>query len=390
MKSPEDIHAALRTRWESQWRTWLGGAGDWPQRFSLSAPSEATARDNWEQFLNWISMWRRFNAGQVVESTRRWPSLGMHTVPTHVSFGSPYAIAAFLGGAESSCWESAAPRFEERLEAWPNCEAALRRIAPWLGSATVDDYRRLISVVDWLTANPHSGLWLRQLPVPGLHTKWVETNISALRPLLASRLGRDSSGSFEALAGLSFDTPRRRVRILDHELRAALGGLEDITVSIEALAEWALPVRAVVVVENLQTALAFGDLPGTVLLFGSGFSVSELARLGWLSRVPVLYWGDIDNAGYAILHSLRQAHPHTVSVLMDEETLLTHRALWSHDESRPGAALTLLTPDESTVYARLGAGVYGPAVRLEQERVDWSWAMERIALAIDSAPLQAR
>lgn len=378
MKWPEEIRTALRSRWEGQWRSWLGGGGEWPQRLALGAPSEANARAQWDEFRDWIAAWRKFGEGQVTFAARRWPALGAQDVPTHVSFDSPAAIAAVLGARETSLWASADGRFQERLESWPECEEALRRIAPWMGSASPEDYARFVSVVDWLTKNPESGLWLRQLPVPGLDTKWVEVNTGALRQVLPYRLGRDGSAPLAELTGLAVDLPRRRVRVLDPVLRSALGGLEDITLGLDALARLELPVQAVLVVENLQTALAFGDLPGTVVIVGGGFAVAELRLIPWLARVPILYWGDIDNAGFAILHTLRKGHPHTKSVLMDEETLLRHRALWSHDESRPGANLVSLHEEEKRVYENLGAGVYGPAVRLEQERVDWRWANERL------------
>lgn len=383
MKWPEEIRTALRARWEGQWRSWLGGGGEWPQRFALGTPTESNALAQWEAFRDWIAAWREFCGGQVIFASRRWPALGAQDVPTHVSFDGPASISTVLGARETSLWSVAAARFLERRAAWPESEQALRRIAHWMGSVGREDYERFVSVVDWLTANPNSGLWLRQLPVPGLCTKWVEANIGALRQVLACRLGRDVNGPFETLAGLAVDTPKRRIRILDPVVREALGSLDDITVSLDTLARLELPVRAVLVVENLQTALAFSDLPGTVLFVGGGFAVADLRRIPWLSRVPILYWGDIDNAGFAILHTLRQAHPHSTSVLMDEETLLRHRAMWSHDDSHPGATLTSLREEERTVYGKLGAGVYGPAVRLEQERVEWQWAMERVHAALE-------
>ena len=384
MKWPEDIRAALRPRWNGLWRTWLGGGGEWPQRFALGAPNEASARAQWDEFRDWIAAWRKFEEGHVLFAPRRWPALGAQEVPTHVSFDSPTAVAAVLGARETSLWDSAEARFQERLEAWPDCEAEVRRIADWMGSASQDDYARFVSVVDWLTQNPASGLWLRQLPVPGLDTKWVEVNIGPLRQMLARRLGRDAGGPFAALAGLAIDMPRRRVRMLDPVLRSALGGLEDITLGLDALARLELPVRVALVVENQQTALAFKDMPGAMLFVGGGFAAAELREVAWLQRVPLLYWGDIDNAGFAILHALRTHFPNARSVLMDEATLLRHRSLWVRDESRPGGVLDRLTHDEQVTYGKLGSGVWGPAVRLEQERIDWRWAERRVSEALCS------
>lgn len=378
MKWPDDIQPALRTRWDAQWRNWLGDGGEWPLRFALGAPTESTARAHWEHFGDWVCAWRAFPEGQVIFERRQWPALGTHEVPTHISFDGPEALASALGREESTLWNRASQRYQNLLAAWPECADALRRIAPWIGSAHEDDFSRFVSVVDWLNANPDSGLWLRQLPIPGVHSKWAEANMGPLKQILACRLGRDSSTPFLALAGLSSDPPRRRIRILDPQLRAELGGLGDITLSTDALARLSLPVQSALIVENLQTALAFPDLPGAILLFGAGFSVSELGTIPWLSEIPILYWGDIDNAGFSILNALRHVHPHATSILMDEETLLRHRALWSHDESLPGARLDLLRDEEKTVYTSLGAGTHGPSVRLEQERVDWEWAFHRL------------
>lgn len=37
-----------------------------------------------------------------------------------------------------------------------------------------------------------------------------------------------------------------------------------------------------------------------------------------------------------------------------------------------------LTPDEATLYSDLVSDVLGEAVRLEQERIDWTWAVDRL------------
>ena len=41
--------------------------------------------------------------------------------------------------------------------------------------------------------------------------------------------------------------------------------------------------------------------------------------------------------------------------------------------------LSLLTPDEQALYAALGAGVFGPAVRLEQERISFGAIAKALA-----------
>jgi hypothetical protein len=103
--------------------------------------------------------------------------------------------------------------------------------------------------------------------------------------------------------------------------------------------------------------------------------------LRWLNELDAIYWGDIDTHGFAILSRLRGMFPGVRSMLMDRVTLLAHREQWVREPSPVTAAGGALTPDEASLYADLVAGAYGPAVRLEQERVGFG-SVERAIRAI--------
>jgi hypothetical protein len=131
----------------------------------------------------------------------------------------------------------------------------------------------------------------------------------------------------------------------------------------------------VFIVENLQTGLAMSDMPGAVVFMRLGYNVDVLARLPWLARARCMYWGDLDTHGFAILHRARSYIPELQSVLMDEETLLRHKALWVDEAAQHSAAeLTLLTKEEQQLYRDLKQQRWGQNVRLEQERIDWTTA----------------
>jgi hypothetical protein len=66
---------------------------------------------------------------------------------------------------------------------------------------------------------------------------------------------------------------------------------------------------------------------------------------------------------------------------MDRETLLTHRDRWVSEDRPAKSLLTRLTADEYRLYSELVEGGLGDGVRLEQERVDWSWVEQRLRLA---------
>nr|MDA8361795.1 DUF2220 family protein [Gammaproteobacteria bacterium] len=67
--------------------------------------------------------------------------------------------------------------------------------------------------------------------------------------------------------------------------------------------------------------------------------------------------------------------PDLRSVLMDEDTLLRHKALWVDEkEQNPAMELALLTKKEQSLYRDLKEQRWGQNVRLEQERIDWDTA----------------
>ena len=89
-----------------------------------------------------------------------------------------------------------------------------------------------------------------------------------------------------------------------------------------------LEPRGAVIVENEISYLSVDVPEDGVVIWGKGFEVDRVGRLPWLAGVDVLYWGDIDTHGFAILDRLRAWLPQTRSVLMDRETLLAHRDRW--------------------------------------------------------------
>jgi hypothetical protein len=86
----------------------------------------------------------------------------------------------------------------------------------------------------------------------------------------------------------------------------------------------------------------------------------------------VVYWGDIDTHGFAILNRLRHHLPHARSMLHGP----------SHPAGTPGPLdhravpnrlnLDRLDQAESALYADLISDSYAPSVRLEQERISFS------------------
>jgi hypothetical protein len=135
----------------------------------------------------------------------------------------------------------------------------------------------------------------------------------------------------------------------------------------------------VFIVENEITYLAFPPTDDAIVLFGEGYAAGRLEPLRWLAERNLVYWGDIDTHGFAILNRLRRTFGHARAMLMDRATLLAHESQWVNEPTPTAEHLESLTPDEAALYTDLVQDALGPAVRLEQERVSYAAVEQAVA-----------
>jgi hypothetical protein len=378
LKRPADIRLLLQRRFANQHRDWLTGAttdGNWPLEITLGIPTESQALQQPDAVRAWVSEWRSWRgAGDLAWTERQWRSLGAQRLPSLLRLDGPDQIAVWAG--EQDRWALAQQRCSALSDRWPMLRPYLGKLFDVLAGYAHEDYERLVTTLAWLHANPRSGFYLRQLPIAGLDSKWIEPRRGILAELVAALQDRPGgTQGFYELCGLKRPPRQVRIRILDPALRAAAAGLGDITAPASDLAQLRIAPRKVLIVENLQTGLALQELPDTVAIMGLGYGVDILAALPWLDGTQCLYWGDIDTHGFAILSIARSTVPQVRSLLMDEETLLRHRDLWSQEPSQHGATeLGQLTQAEAQLYGKLKGGHFAQAARLEQERIEWAFA----------------
>ncbi len=383
MKTPEEAREQLTKRFASKHRDWLLALDDresWPLEISLGVPSEAEAARGIDAVGAWAQSWRDCGKpGRIVWTERRWRNLGRQTVPEKLVLESVEQVAGWVG--QSGRWQRAEERYRQLVVRWPSVGQALSKHFDVLADYSSEDFERLAVMFAWFETNPASGLYLRQLPIPGLDTKWLETRTRLLADLLcALRGGEAAEQGFYDLCGLRPMPVLLRLRILDAELRRRFDGLSDISAPASDLAQVGLMPSRVFIVENLQTGLAFPEVSEAVLIMRLGYGVDALAALPWLAGAQLYYWGDCDTHGYAILNRARAYFPEARSLLMDERTLKDHKLLWVEEpEQHPAHDLPLLTSDERGVYRALRENAWGPKVRLEQERVSWEYALQTIA-----------
>lgn len=366
LRFPEDVRALLAQKFRSHRRAWLAGEGEWPIVISLGCPPESEAGIAADAVRDWVAAWRTWRGtGEPVWRERRWRTLGAQLVPEKVSVATACDVAAWIG--EEDRWNRAASRYARFAARWPALAPRLPRYFDALADYSEADIARLEALLAWLGANPRSNVYPRQIPVAGMDTKWLEPRM----PLIADLIGAEGATHYER-CGLKEPPRLARIRLLDPALRSAAGGLGDITAPLEEIAGLPIRVSKAYIVENVQTGLCFGDIPGSAVFMGLGYGIGMLAQVPWLAEAECIYWGDIDTHGFAILSQARQCLPGLRSILMDECTLLRHRDLWTEEKEQAGAAeLPMLTEAEQSVYRGLKQHHWGVRVRLEQERIAW-------------------
>lgn len=239
-----------------------------------------------------------------------------------------------------------------------------------------DDWPALCAAYRWLDTARESGKYLREISAPRVDTKFVERH----RAVLAGLLGVPGSAS-AFLTGLGLQTKPEFLRMrIDPEL-GVLAPLTEVTAPVDQMRRLDVAVQTAVIAENEVTFLSLPVPPCGVVLWGKGFEVDRAGSLPWLSDADVHYWGDLDTHGFAILNQLRAWLPQSRSFLMDRETLLGHRDRWVSENSPTRARLDRLTAEESSLYQDLVSDRFGDRVRLEQERIDWTWAEQHFPYA---------
>jgi hypothetical protein len=362
--TPADLRAQVERFWSNG--RLLTDDSLFPLELKLRKPDSRALSDRFEGVRQWIRDLESEPALRIEWAEVDHRVLGRNRVPARATVASREDALALIGRSEDATrYRALAARTRERvpeLESW-----ALRKPLGLLENA--EDWDRVLDVVAWFREHPKCGLYLRQLDIPGVDTKFIEARKQLLIELLTLVLGPEDCAAgpryFERRFGLATKPLQVRFRILDPRL--AIRGLTDLTIPVKDLAALALPAERVYITENEVNGLAFPDVSGSIVIFGLGYGVEILSAVDWLRRRELYYWGDIDTYGFHMLDLLRASFPHARSFLMDRETLMEHRALWVQEENPYKGGLPRLTPEERAVCESLRA------VRLEQERIRFSW-----------------
>jgi hypothetical protein len=295
--------------------------------------------------------------------------IGRNDLPSRAVIDSYDQVVALLGVSDE------VRAYKEVLSAVATEPAVLAWVAasPLRALEVADLWPTLLAAYRWLHDARNSGRYVREITAPGVDTKFVERH----RPLLAQLLDIPSAPS-GFLTALGLRAKPEMLRLRPSPEVGLTAGLSDLTVRMDELAKLDLAVMHAMVVENEITFLSVPIPRNGAVVWGKGFEVDRAGAMPWLADAEVVYWGDLDTHGFAILNRLRAWLPQTRSLLMDRETLLAHRDRWVVEASPAASRLDRLSNDEQALYQDLVTDRLGERIRLEQERIAWNWVTERL------------
>ncbi|MEY4506571.1 MAG: hypothetical protein RL297_1149 [Pseudomonadota bacterium] len=387
--SPKELKAQLARLWErgELLRDAVTGHERFPLRLSIKSPNATDITDRFKDVRAWVaelsSEWAPPNAVRVEWQTLNHRVQGTQSLPACVWVQTLEAALIWLGKRKD--WE----RFAAQVAATQQMQPVLM---PWLEKhprqalALHAEWPRLLAVVAWLVAHPRPGIYLRQMDVPGVHSKFIEAHRGVLTELLdlalptqAVNTHKTGVSQFTARYGFLQKPARIRLRVLDPAM-ALVPGMEypDVTLDADSFSRLSIGAPRVFITENETNFLAFPPVRHALVIFGAGYGWDALARSHWLKHCPIHYWGDIDTHGFGILDQLRGHFDHVVSFLMDRATLDAHAVFWGSEDKPLCVDLHLLRPEERALYDDLRDNRIRTGLRLEQEHIGFQWLTDHL------------
>lgn len=387
LRTPEDIGVLLAKKRGGHRREWLAqqlAHESADVQLPLNVSRKAAAADivgfNRVQ-MHWRTLVQETDGLRLRLRDVDWRELGIGQVPSHVIVLTHAALFALMPDGREA-WREQQRALTRLADLTRSGREALARALLEEGRAVFDvgdeDFERLVAVVLWLSGHCPADCYIRQIPVEGVDTKWLEANRSLTARLLSGVTAR-SIGASELLSLWRLRVPPTLIRLRHaHTLVPGLPPDELVALPVSVLQRACF--ERVCVVENLQTGLCL-QVPSEVpIVCGMGTAVKALGQVQGMRSARIFYAGDLDQHGLHILAQLRGMCRCVSSVLMDVQTLTRYASLAVTDPTaRLEPPAEGLTHDELALYERLDA----QRLRLEQERLPLALVNRAFALALN-------
>ena len=213
---PAEVRARLERRWRSGvLLTAFAESQDWrPLSVPLRGPAPAEVGGRLAEVQEWAAEWARAERGPLRVEYKK---VGGRQVGANLIPGR-----AWIDGYDQA-WQLLGVNAEiRRFRSLTTATAgSCPRLVPWLARRPMellklaDRWEKLLATVRWIDERQSPGIYLRQVDVPGVDTKFIEQHRGVLAELLDLQLTPDridpDAGDFAARSMLM-----DRATLLDH------------------------------------------------------------------------------------------------------------------------------------------------------------------------------
>lgn len=372
---PSQIQQKLKAKY---WQTianiklLLAGQLALPVKINLKPPSGRMALNNMQHFQAYISAWQRQEYQDIVVwQEKSYRDIGQYHLPSAVAFSSVEQLIAFMDDDvqnQYQQWQTKASIISSSTSSQA-MSIALSNSYEQIDKLSIEDCQTLARLLPQLKQGMAKQGYLRALPLIGVDTKFIESNL-----VVIERLASAWHSSFQADQSLlnwlnCKQSPKGWLTILplDNITRAKMANLAILQLPSAELAEYELPADNILVVENLQAGLSIPELTNTIAVIGCGRNITWL-NAQWLKAKNIAYWGDIDSWGLTILSDARGQNQAITALMMDLATLNKHEYLLTTEPTSNIKMPEWLTKAEQDLFQLLAVKQDRPN-RLEQERL---------------------
>ena len=385
MKTPEEVSRKLKASLMRNWKQFLSDSVA-REPFELRVPigfDRKSAADDFIAFERHRRAWELetsalWGKGLELEAKRvRWSGVGGEMeILDSVVFKDRRGLLSFLKDFDLlRRWVRSVRRLRYVNAKKPEILKRLLAESQLISNESGTEFKQVMRLLDYFETHTTADCYIRELPVPGISTKFFEQKLRLISDLLSVRQEKVSTP--ETLL------KKWNIKLVPFLMNVCnanifLDGLppgELVSVGLSALKK---RPELLIVIENLQTGLAVSEsISGVPIICGMGFGITRLSELSWIKKVPIVYFGDLDVHGLTILSAFRSIAPQTTSLLMNRGTLEKFRLFAVKDPTKPPFSFAPigLEDEEATLYQEL----LETRQRLEQERIPLKTVLEELA-----------
>lgn len=374
MISPSEIKKQALKWWKPLLQSYIQGDPFFPKsidRIGKVKSAHVTARfELLQQEIEELYRCSKNQTGigyQVQTAGRNFRRTGSHELPDSIVFETIEDYISFTGYKKD--WYAFLTNYNIIENSIPSLRNWALQHCLWLTDKNIH-WNDVLKVCQYFIETPRPNLYLRQLPIE-VHTKFIEENNALIQSLLdhliPDHIRSIAQKRFAERFFLRYDEPLIRIRFLDSS-QQQISKFTDISIPLSDFEQLELPAQNILIAENKMNFLTLPLLASTVAIWsGGGFNIGYLKNATWLLKKKIIYWGDIDEHGFQILHQLRSYYPQAQSTMMDRETFDAFRMYAVNGSRNKSEQLSLLTENEYELFQYLKT--LDTDNRLEQEKI---------------------